>query len=69
MLIGNVLVYVVGVPWLAAALPPDFAATRLQSAVQFGLTPFIVVDAFKLVLAAAAFPVAWWVVGRRPGEG
>jgi biotin transport system substrate-specific component len=69
MLIGNVLVYVIGVPWLAAALPVDFTATRLQSAVEFGLTPFIVVDAFKLVLAAAAFPVAWWVVGRRPGEG
>lgn len=69
MLIGNVLVYVIGVPWLATALPADFAATRLQSAVEFGLTPFIVVDAFKLVLAAAAFPAAWWIVGRRPDEG
>ena len=69
MLIGNVVVYVIGLPWLALALPADFAATRLQSAIEFGLTPFIVVDAFKLVLAAAAFPAAWWIVGRRAGEG
>jgi len=23
----------------------------------------------KLILAAAAFPAAWWIVGRRAGEG
>jgi biotin transport system substrate-specific component len=70
MLIGNVTIYLVGIPWLALlALPSQFAATRWQSAAEFGLTPFIVVDALKLVLAAAAFPVAWWVVGRRAGEG
>lgn len=69
MLIGNVVIYLVGVPWLALALPADFAATRWQSAVEFGLTPFVIVDAIKLVLAAAAFPAAWWVVGRRAGEG
>ena len=28
-----------------------------------------VIDALKLLLAAAAFPAAWWVVGRRAGEG
>ena len=25
-------------------------------------------DALKLALAAAAFPAAWWLVGRRPGD-
>jgi biotin transport system substrate-specific component len=69
MLIGNVAVYLVGVPWLAMALPADFAATRWESAAAFGLTPFVIIDALKLVLAAIAFPVAWWVVGRRAGEG
>ena len=70
MLIGNIAIYLVGLPWLALlALPPDFAATRWQSAAEFGLTPFVVVDAIKLVLAAIAFPAAWWVVGRRAGEG
>jgi biotin transport system substrate-specific component len=70
MLIGNVVIYLVGVPWLAfLALGPDYAATRWESAAAFGLTPFVVVDAIKLVLAAVAFPAAWWVVGRRAGEG
>lgn len=70
MLIGNITIYLVGLPWLALlALPPDLAATRWQSAAEFGLTPFVVVDAIKLILAAVAFPAAWWVVGRRAGEG
>jgi biotin transport system substrate-specific component len=68
MLIGNALVYVVGVPWLAAALPGQFEGVRIESAVQFGLAPFIIVDLLKLAAAAVLFPVAWWVVGRRPGE-
>jgi biotin transport system substrate-specific component len=68
MLIGNALVYVIGVPWLAAALPSQFEGVRLDSAVQFGLAPFIIVDLLKLAAAAVLFPVAWWVVGRRPGE-
>lgn len=70
MLIGNVVIYLVGVPWLALlALPPEFAASRWQTAAAFGLTPFVIVDAIKLVFAAIAFPAAWWIVGRRAGEG
>ncbi len=68
MLIGNVVVYLVGVPWLAAALPGQFAGHRLETAVALGLTPFVLFDLLKLLLAAGAFPLAWWVVGRRPGE-
>jgi biotin transport system substrate-specific component len=63
MFIGNVLIYFVGVPWLAVALGVD-----LPTAIAFGLTPFIVVDAIKLLLAAGAFRAAWWAIGRRPGE-
>ena len=63
MLIGNALIYLIGVPWLMAVAHLDLAAGIRQ-----GLTPFLVGDALKLVLAAAAFPVAWWVVGRRPGD-
>ena len=63
MLIGNVLIYVVGVPWLMAAAHYDLA-----TGIAKGLTPFVLTDAAKLVLAGAAFPVAWWVVGRRPDE-
>jgi hypothetical protein len=38
------------------------------TAIAFGLTPFLIVDAIKLLLAAASFRAAWWIVGRRPGE-
>jgi biotin transport system substrate-specific component len=63
MAIGNVLIYAIALPWLIAAtgFTPEEAVAR-------GLTPFIVSDVIKLGLAAAVFPLAWWVVGRRPGE-
>jgi biotin transport system substrate-specific component len=70
MLIGNIAIYLVGVPWIAfLVVPPELAAERWQTAAAWGLTPFVIVDAIKLVLAALAFPLAWWVVGRRAGEG
>jgi biotin transport system substrate-specific component len=64
MAIGNVVIYLVGVPWLMAVAHYDLA-----TGIAKGLTPFLVGDAIKLILAAAAFPAAWWIVGRRPGEG
>jgi biotin transport system substrate-specific component len=63
MAIGNVVIYVIGLPWLAVALHSSVADTVAK-----GLTPYVVGDLVKLGLAAGAFPVAWWVVGRRPGE-
>ena len=63
MLIGEVLIYAIGVPWLMAAARYD-----LGQALSVGLAPFIVPDLIKLVLAGAAFPTAWWILGRRPGE-
>jgi biotin transport system substrate-specific component len=68
MLIGNVVIYVVGVPWLAAALGPTAESGALERAVALGLLPFVIVDALKLLVAAAAFLGAWWAVGRRPAE-
>jgi biotin transport system substrate-specific component len=63
MLFGNAAIYTIGVPWLAVAAdqPLDWATAN-------GLTPFLVGDALKLGVAAVAFPAAWWVVGRRPGD-
>jgi biotin transport system substrate-specific component len=63
MAIGNVVIYLVGVPWLMAVAHFDLA-----TALDKGVFPYLVGDAIKLALAAAAFPVAWWVVGRRPGD-
>jgi biotin transport system substrate-specific component len=63
MAVGNALIYVIAVPWLAFATHSDAA-----TAIKLGLVPFVVGDVLKLVLAAVVFPAAWWVVGRRPGE-
>jgi biotin transport system substrate-specific component len=63
MAIGNALIYVFGLPWLAFVGGFSPAET-----LQNGLIPFVVGDVLKLVLAAVLFPAAWWVVGRRPGE-
>lgn len=63
MLIANAVIYVIAVPWLAIA-----AGYGPEEAIQKGFLAFVVGDAIKLALAAAAFPAAWWVVGRRPGD-
>ena len=64
MLVGSVAIYAVGVPWLAAT----YFQGDLGPAIDAGLRPFLAWDALKLLLAAAAFPAAWWIVGRRPGD-
>jgi biotin transport system substrate-specific component len=64
MAIGNVVIYLIGVPWLMVVTHVD-----LPTGIAQGLTPFLIGDAVKLILAALAFPAAWWVVGRRAGEG
>jgi biotin transport system substrate-specific component len=65
MFIGSAAMYAIAVPWLAlTAFGGD-----LQLGIEKGLLPFLFWDTVKLALAAAAFPAAWWIVGRRPGEG
>ncbi|MEA2673653.1 MAG: biotin transport system substrate-specific component [Chloroflexota bacterium] len=64
MLLGSLVIYAVGVPWLAVtAFGGDLAL-----AFEKGMRTFLLWDAVKLLLAAAAFPAAWWFVGRRPGD-
>ncbi len=63
MAVGNVVIYLVGVPWLMAATGWD-----LPTAIARGVAPFLVGDALKLALAAGIFPFAWWVVGRSTDE-
>jgi biotin transport system substrate-specific component len=60
MFLGNLAIYLVGLPWLAAAI-----GTSIEDALPFGLYPFIIGDTIKLLLAAGALPVAWRLVGRR----
>ena len=62
-LLATIVIYLVGVPWLAVS-----TGMSPNAAIAAGLTPFLVVDSVKLLAAAAVFPAAWWVVGHRPGE-
>jgi biotin transport system substrate-specific component len=71
MVIGNLIIYALGLPWLAlffagpgaAYLASTGAATALGAAVAKGLLPFLVGDAVKLALAACLMPLAWKAVG------
>lgn len=54
MVLGNVIIYGVGVTWLKFSL-----ATSWSSAVEMGMTPFLVGDALKIALAAGLFPLVW----------
>ena len=63
MLIGSVIIYAIGLPWLAVTKDYTLSAT-----IAAGLTPFILWDAIKLAVAAGVFPVAWWLIGRRPDD-
>lgn len=58
MLIGNVVIYLVGLPWLANAVHVPAA-----EAMKLGLYPFVVGDLLKLSMAAALLPTAWRLVG------
>ena len=59
MLTGNVVIYAIGLPWLAAVLH-----TSLERTLELGLYPFVVGDLVKLYLAGAALPLAWRLVRR-----
>jgi biotin transport system substrate-specific component len=63
MLVGSVVIYAIALPWLKVV-----TGWTLEETIAKGLTPFLLGDALKLVLAAVLFPAAWWVVGRRPDD-
>ena len=52
-LVGTVIIYAFGVAWLSIVLG------SLSKAIQFGLLPFLVGDAIKLIAAAITLPSAW----------
>ncbi|MFQ5984821.1 MAG: biotin transporter BioY [Alphaproteobacteria bacterium] len=77
MLIGNIAIYLPGVPWLAvwyAGSGAEFigasgAETPLGAAIATGVMPFLLGDALKLALAARLMPFAWRLkarLGRAP---
>jgi biotin transport system substrate-specific component len=66
MLTANVVIYLVGLPWLAVVLD-----TSLEKTLELGLYPFVPGDVFKLYVAASLLPGTWRVVermGTRPPQ-
>jgi biotin transport system substrate-specific component len=63
MLVGSVVLYAIALPWLKVV-----SGMSWQDTIQTGLVPFLLGDTVKAILAAVLFPVAWWVVGRRPDD-
>jgi biotin transport system substrate-specific component len=57
--IGSVIIYAIGVPWLAVS-----ADMSLGTAISQGFTPFIGGDIIKALAAAALLPGAWALVSR-----
>lgn len=58
MVLGNLLIYVLGVSWLAVAIEVDLA-----TAIGLGATPFLIGDGLKIAVAAALLPAAWRLAG------
>lgn len=73
MILGNVAIYLVGLPWLAAFISSGTTIPLtdltyydaisgnnvLDKTLRGGFYPFIAGDAIKLLLAATAFPLSW----------
>ncbi|WP_028802648.1 biotin transporter BioY [Streptomyces sp. 142MFCol3.1] len=59
MLLGEAIIYAVGVPYLALA-----TGMSASAAVAAGLTPFLIGDALKAALAMGVLPTAWKLVKR-----
>ena len=54
MLTGNLVIYLIGLPWLAVVVDAG-----LEKTLELGLYPFVPGDVLKLYLAGALLPGAW----------
>jgi biotin transport system substrate-specific component len=61
MTAGLAIVFTFGVTWLAWFARPT--ATGLETALKTGLYPFLPMDLYKVLVAAAILPAFWRVVG------
>ncbi|MGW4832169.1 biotin transporter BioY [Amycolatopsis japonica] len=59
MVLGNLAIYSVGVPWLMAS-----TGMGLLTALDKGVVPFLIGDALKIAVAAALLPGTWALVSR-----
>lgn len=61
MVVGNLVIYALGVGWLSNIIGFDKAVT-------FGLMPFLYGDVLKIVIAAGLMPFAWNFVSKLTGK-
>lgn len=57
--LGSLVIYAFGVSWLAVDLH-----VSLATAISLGLTPFVVGDIVKALIAGALLPATWRLIGR-----
>ena len=58
MLLGNAIIYVPGLLWLGSVVGWD------KPVLQWGMTPFLIGDLAKLIIAALLMPAVWKLVRR-----
>ena len=63
-LAGELVIYAIGLPWLASFLGSVGAPNDVASTLTAGFYPFIVGDVLKAVLAGALLPLSWKLVNR-----
>jgi biotin transport system substrate-specific component len=63
MVLGNLVIYLVGVPWLMLA-----ARLSIGDGLMYGLWPFVPGDLLKVAIAAGLLPVGWWFIRRRSSD-
>jgi biotin transport system substrate-specific component len=57
MLIGEIIIFSLGVGWLSGAV-------GFSKAISLGLAPFLLAEAFKVVLAVVTVPLVWRALKR-----
>ena len=60
MLLGDAIVFAVGVPWLHHVAPLTWSL-----AIKFGFTNFILAEAIKIAIASTALPTVWKFVPQK----
>lgn len=56
---GSLIVFAIGLPWLAFVL-----GLGVEKTLEFGFYPFIVGGIIKAAIAAGLLPLAWWGAGK-----
>jgi len=64
MVIGEVIIFAFGLPWLHHALGVGWGTT-----LSYGLWPFLAGDTLKLVIAAGLLPISWGLLDRYRPSG